>query len=36
MDEEEKRKIKEFDKHFKALFNYDVTKALERKKVTGE
>jgi len=34
IDEAEKRKREQFDKHFKALFNYDVETALKRKKVT--
>jgi hypothetical protein len=34
LDKEKKRQIEQFDKEFKALFNYDVSKAVERKKVT--
>lgn len=36
VDEEEQRRTKQFDDHFKALFNYDVQTALQRKKVTNE
>lgn len=34
VDEQEQRKMKQFDKHFKELFSYDVNKATQRKKVT--
>lgn len=34
MDKEKKKEMDEFDKHFKALFNYDVGIAVQRKKVT--
>lgn len=31
MNEEERRKIEQYNKHFQALFNYDVDKALRKK-----
>lgn len=34
LDDEKQRQIERFNKDFKALFNYDVEKALQRKKVT--
>jgi hypothetical protein len=34
VSDEKKREMERFDKHFKALFNYDVSTALQRKKVT--
>lgn len=34
LDEEKQREIDRFNKGFKELFNYDVEKALQRKKVT--
>jgi hypothetical protein len=34
VDVGKKREIEQFNKEFKALFNYDVEKALQRKKVT--
>jgi hypothetical protein len=34
MDSEHKKELERYNKHFKALFNYDVEKALQRKKVT--
>lgn len=36
VDEEELRKAKQFNDHFKELFSYDVQTALQRKKVTDE
>lgn len=33
IDEEQKREIERFNRHFKELFNYDVDKARQRKKV---
>lgn len=33
IDEEETRRIKAYNDHFKALFSYDVEKAIARKKV---
>lgn len=36
VDEEEKQRMESYDKHFKALFSYDVSKALQRKKVTND
>ncbi|WP_394139560.1 hypothetical protein [Cytobacillus oceanisediminis] len=36
VDEEEQRKMQQFDKYFKDIFSYDVDKALQRKKVTDE
>jgi hypothetical protein len=36
VDEKERQRILEFDQHFKALFSYDVSTALQRKKVTDE
>jgi uncharacterized membrane protein len=35
-NEEEQRKAKKIHEHFSNLFNYDVTTALQRKKVTDE
>jgi hypothetical protein len=31
---EEKKEMERFNKHFKAMFAYDVDKAIQRKKVT--
>lgn len=33
VSEEEQRKIEQFNNHFKALFAYDVSTAMKRKKV---
>jgi hypothetical protein len=34
VDEEKKQEIEQFNKNFKAMFNYDVDTAVQRKKVT--
>jgi hypothetical protein len=34
MEDERRKEIERYNKHFKALFNYDVDKARQRKKVT--
>jgi hypothetical protein len=34
IDKEKQRDIEQFNKEFKAIINYDVAKALQRKKVT--
>lgn len=34
LDEQEKRRAKEFHEGFQALMNYDVAQAMQRKKVT--
>jgi hypothetical protein len=33
IDKEHKQELERYNKHFKALFNYDVEKALQRKLV---
>jgi hypothetical protein len=32
-EQRQKEQIKQYNEHFKALFNYDTEKALQRKKV---
>jgi hypothetical protein len=34
LDEEKQRQLEAFDKGFREIFTYDVTKALQKKKVT--